>query len=594
MSDFIYSKKPFTPDELTKKIHKIYDEDRPLVYEFHGNWGSLAISQNLYNGFEPYETDEHITIVLGGPLLCFRDNSFLVNDDSKFEAVRSIYNRWQEQQIKWDEDLSGPYSVLIIDKSTYEVHCITDLMSFIPIYYFSSGSNIILSSHVDMLADASNEQANLDIVSQVDFILHGFVTYPYTMFKGIKQISPASIHSLSNHSLTLESEPYWIPKETYEYSNLTQAALDLRTALENYVHSLTKDMTHIAQFISGGEDSRALSALLPENSKRDAFVFLDYMNREGKVAKKAADAYGANFHISTREQKHYLNILPETEKLVGSGSQFHHVHTFGFHKNCKLTEYPAVFGGLFADALLKGSRIKKVKGPRRFPFLPQIKNKKYSNAQSKKNDVFNNEVLAEITARRRTHLDRVKKFRNQSAEEWFELWPSTMNMNIPNLHGNRRLFRTYEPFMAKEVVKISASVPQHWKLNHKLFRITAKPWLSKTKWLLHGEGRLPYFPFYANFFVQFTVWLMREAGKKANIIQGNQGPWGQWNEVMKSDEWKQNVENYADGLISLESALKESNPNYLFEGNKLNKSQKINLMQVLYSNHINGYHRMEK
>src|SRR5699024_12826093 len=82
------------------------------------------------------------------------------------------------------------------------------------------------------------------------------------------------------------------------------------------------------------------------------------MNREGKVAEKAADIHGANFNIFTRSKMHYLEVLPPSTDLVGSGSQYTHAHTFGFHKICGLDRYYAVFGGLFSDALLKGACIK--------------------------------------------------------------------------------------------------------------------------------------------------------------------------------------------------------------------------------------------
>ena len=92
-----------------------------------------------------------------------------------------------------------------------------------------------------------------------------------------------------------------------------------------------------------GEDSRLISALLPKDIQRDAFIFLDGMNREGKIAEKAAVAYGAEFNLATRSKTFYLDILPECTDLVGSGSQYAHVHTYKFHKSCQLDEYPAVF-----------------------------------------------------------------------------------------------------------------------------------------------------------------------------------------------------------------------------------------------------------
>ena len=226
-----------------------------------------------------------------------------------------------------------------------------------------------------------------------------------------------------------------------------------------------------------------------------------------------------------------------------------------FHKSCKLNEYSAVFGGLFSDALLKGARIKKIRGSSRFPFLPDIKNKNYSAGNSIKSNLFSIDVLEELTKRRRDHLNYIKSFRNESADEWFELWPSSMNMNIPNLHANRRLFRSYEPFMANDIVKLSASVPQSWKLNRRLFHKAVKPFLKPTKWLLHGDGWLPYYPWYINSFIQFVFWGGRHVGKRIGLIRGNQGPWGEWSVILNSREWEQYLQEYSKGFEIMTSFL---------------------------------------
>ncbi|MFB9974598.1 hypothetical protein FPQ10_06185 [Allobacillus sp. SKP2-8] len=582
MSDFIYSKIPEDKGSLTKHIQSIYHEDKPRVLEFHGGWGSLAISDNIYNGFQPYESKDHICAVIGGPVLCFQENSFL-QDGPGVLGTKAIYNRWLRGDIQFDEDLSGPFIIIVVNKITSEIIFVTDLMSFIPCYKFEGEDSIILSTHIDILAKVANQRDETDEISVVDFILHGVITYPYTVYKTIKQIQPATVHLLSNHSTNLVSNAYWIPKEKQQFNSIKQASHALRESLQSYVNTVTKGMSTVGQFISAGEDSRTLSALLPKQVNRDAFIFLDYMNREGKLAKKAADAYDANFYVELRNKTHYIDILPFCHDLVGSGSQYHHVHTFGFHRKCKLNEYFAVFGGLLSDALLKGSHIKKVSGYGRFPFLPQLKDFRYTAASPVENNVFTKEALLKLTERRKEHLNYVKSFRNESAEEWFELWPSSMNMNIPNIHGNRRLFKSYEPFTDKNVVKISASVPQSWKLNRRLFHHAAMPLLKPTKWLFHGEGRLPYFPWYINIFVQFIMWSYYQVAKRVGIVKENQGPWGEWNKVIKSSRWKKAIEDYSNGIIIIEKVLKENELKTLLDGTELNQMQKINLMQVMYS-----------
>ncbi|MBU9723088.1 MULTISPECIES: hypothetical protein [Bacillaceae] len=587
MSDFIYSKKPISKGELTKKIEAIYSKEKPQIKEFHGEWGSLAVSQNLYNGFQVLETTEYICTVIGGPILHFQDNIFLTKDDM-CTGTSSILNRWLSGDIRWDEDLSGPFNILIINKVTEEIICVTDLMSFIPVFIYQDDiGNSMLSTHVDALAKTSRQIDRIDIVSQIDFILHGVVTFPYTTYTNLRQLFPASEHKILSKLKNIQSSAYWLPSDNVRYKSINKAAQDLRQGLQNYTEAVVKDMPHIAQFISGGEDSRFLSAILPQDRIRDSFVFLDFMNREGKVAQKAAEAYGANFNIATRSKAHYIEILPKCTELVGSGFQYHHVHTFGFHKSCKLDEYPAVFGGLFSDALLKGARVKKVRGTSRFPFIPQIKKQNYTPDQTLKSNVFKKEVLSEIKIRRQTHLSYVKSLRGESAEEWFELWPSSMNMNIPNLYGNRRLFRSYEPFMSKDVVKVSASVPQSWKLNRRLFHKAAKPMLKPTKWLLHSNGHMPYFPWYVNSFIRFIMWSTQILGKKTGIIKGNQKSWGDWNFVMNSKEWQTAKKNYSKNVTTLETALVDKDVEKLFIDGNLSKSQLKNLMQVLYTLHSN-------
>lgn len=585
MSDFIFSKKTIKSGILTNEIQSIYDtDDIPSVKEYHGKWGSLAVSENIYKGFQSYESDNHICLVIGGPVLTFQDNKFLING-TDLTGTKAIYEKMITNTIKWDKDLSGPFVVFIINKETTEVTCITDLMSFIPVYTFRDFENLLFSSHVDILARITNQQKDIDVVSVVDFILHGVVTYPYTVYSKIKQVAPASMHIIKSNSFDVETQHYWLPLEEDMYNSIKEAAGDLRLGIQKYVDLITVGMSNMAQFISGGEDSRVLSALLPKECKRDAYIFLDELNREGKVAKRAASAYGANFKVSTRSKFHYLDIMPNSVRLIGCGSQYFHAHTFGFHKSCGLSDYPAVFGGLFSDALLKGARIKKIRGSSRFPFIPQIKKRGYSNAKCVQNSFFKPEVLTQITKRRRDHLEYVKTFRRDSAEEWFELWPSSMNLNIPNLYVNRRLFRSYEPFMSNDIVKISALIPQKWKINRRVFHKAAKPLLKPTKWLLHGEGRLPYFPWYINCFVQFFVWSYYQFGIKVGFYKSNEGPWNEWDLVINSPQWDQAKLKYLNGLKVVSSSLQEQDINKLFKGNNLNYVQKINLLQTLYSFH---------
>src|SRR5699024_3351736 len=117
-----------------------------------------------------------------------------------------------------------------------------------------------------------------------------------------------------------------------------------------------------------------LSGLL-QGHQRDGHIFLDSINREGKIAQKVAEIYDVNLKLTTRDSMHYFNILLDCSNLVCSGSHYHNALLYVFHHSCQLNSYTAVFGILLSDALLKVFRIKKIRGSGRYAFQTDVKKK---------------------------------------------------------------------------------------------------------------------------------------------------------------------------------------------------------------------------
>jgi len=443
----------------------------------------------------------------------------------------------------------------------------------------------MLGTHVDALAKAAGQENELDSVSLVDFVLNDVVTYPHTAYTRIFQSHPAATQIFEPAGQGFrKTDPvaYWLPEEVNPYSDINQAASVLRDGLQDYVARVTEGMTTVAQFISGGEDSRTLAGLLPKKLKRDAFIFLDSMNREGLIAKQVAEVYDANFCPEFRKKTHYLDILSEATDLIGSGQQYVHAHSLRFHEKCRLNRYDAVFGGYLSDSLLKAAYTKKVRGHGRFPFLPEIFVSGETRSEPLKNLLCNDDILKQIDCRRKVHLEYIQTFRKTSTHEWFVLWPVTMRVAIPNLYSNRRLFRSYEPIMCKQSVKVSASVPTSWKLNRRLFNKMARPFLRPSRWIFHADGRLPYFPWWVNCPVQFVVWFTRQIRTRTGMIKGNQGPWGDWIWISGCEKWREMVAEYSKGFPKIAKSMKSNDIEKIFESKELNVIQKVNLLQVLY------------
>ena len=581
MSDYIFSSVRQSPGILTESLAEIYTESPPAAQEHHGPWGSLAVTRSHYRGFLPHENERHLMVVIGGPVLYFRDNDFLVSEDSSV-ATEAIFNRWViEGKIRWDEDLSGPFTVLLINKEQATVTVITDLMAFIPVYFCQKNAQLSLGTHVDALAKAAGESGRFDQASLADFVLNNVVTYPYTAYENLRQLPPSS-EVVCTSAAAPKSASYWTPTEENPYASVTEAAQALRSGVSGFVDRVTAKMTKVAQFISAGEDSRCLSGMLPGRLDRDAYVFLDSMNREGLIATQVAEIYGTSFNVGYRRATHYLEILPEASKLVGTGHQYVHAHSLGFDKTYRLADYPAVFGGYFSDSLLKGVLSPKVGGQGRFPFLPEFPLKGESQPAPKVASFVDDTVLREVNRRRLERFKEIKIERPLTAHEWFVLRPATMRVAIPNLYTTRRLFPSYEPFMCKEAVKIGAAVPITWKLNRRLFNRAMKPYLRKSKWLLHADGRLPYFSWLINLPVQFGVWSARVLAKRMGFIKGNQGPWADWFANLKSPEWLAMAEQCQHSVAPVGFLNRELSVQAALTTETLPVVTRVNLMQVAY------------
>lgn len=577
MSDFVFCAETRGAAELSAAFKVISPSAAQGARYFSGEWGALTVGRTPYRGYEPYEDDQYICVVLGGPVLYFRDNSFLSGGQDG-EGTRAILQRWREH-ISWDEDLSGPFVVLIIDKKRHQLMLATDLMLFIPVFVYGWGKEFCLSSHVGMLAAVSGQAHIFDPASLADFVLNGYVTFPFTAYTAIRQAEPASEHHWSRDE-GWKSEPYWQPAEALKFSDIEEAARYLRQGFKSYIERVTSSMDHVAQFISGGEDSRVLSGALPERLQRDAYIFLDGMNREGKIAESIAQAYGADFRPDYRSPTHYLDILPEAAALVGGGFQYRHAHILGFHERHRLYEYPAVFGGYYSDTLLKALCVRLTPLSDRFDFLPQRVLSDEARAQEMSHPLFSAEVMSEVNARSQAHVEWVCKLRSSDRHEWSALWPSTMRPSITNLHFNRRLCASFEPFLCKEAVKICAAVPVEWKLNRRIFLRAFRPFLRKTVLHRHADGRFPYFPWWFNNPIRFTSWLFRAIAWRVTGDTTNQGPWCNWDSLVRSSA-------YTAALADLKNHCQNGDVTQLLRTcldhpDKLTPVQKVNLMQICH------------
>jgi hypothetical protein len=569
MSDFIY----FHKDKkklsiIDKSLKRIYKKDFRGFKEYTAGSKTLVVSINIYNGFQVFENSKHVCAVIGGPVLDFRNNDFITKNSNL--GTQAIYNRWIiDENMKWHEDLDGPFVVILFNKKTGTLKVVSDMLSFIPV--FISDKNCV-STHINLIDSLDN--CSVDEVSLVDFIINDIITFPYTIFKGVRQLSPASIHQFSDSDSNSVTN-YWSPKEnTVDDITLNGLKNRLRLGLKTYVDKIINADPHLAVLISGGEDSRAVLGMISTTYPKDCFIYSQTQNAETNIAKAVTKKHNGFFSRIEIKPDHIKNTFFEKADLVGIGNDCAHAHSYGFHQELNFNKYDAILGGFLADSFLKAMYITKSR-------------EKLSFLNDQISHYFPKSIIDKVLKRNESHKSFLKKLRPKGFEEWYNLFPITMNKHLPNIGGHRRIIRNYEVFTCSEVIKIAAIAPNTIKCNRILFQEAMKPYFKKTKWIVHNSGHLPYFNHKFNYYWKFLYKYKQNLDRALNKIRGttNSGTWFNWKDFLDS---KDGIENQEKQLLNLQKKIPSiiDNINNDIYKNELSNTQRRNILQLAY--HLNS------
>lgn len=558
MLDFLLSTDPSMASLLEAALRSVaIDPDRPSR-SYSGPWGCLAVAGKAYPGFDVVETDRYIIVVLGGPLPRY-DNS-VANGSKPDDGTRWILREWKALgRLRWDEDLVGHFAVLCIDKTRNRVEAVTDIISFVPLYSTSLAGRsevILLGSHVDALALGSNRIYEIDEVSVADFLCYGTVTYPYTLYKHVTQLSPASTHWMSGGQ-SVESTAYWEPSETAPPDQFAECAALLQEVIIANVTRICSGQDHVGLLLSGGEDSRVIATVAASLTRVSGLTLVDSLNREATLASKVASRIGIKWKPIIRGSTHYIDHMDSSILIAESHNRFTHAHVNGFVEH--LPARGRVLGGLAADAFCKGSH---VAGLKPLGFQISVQRKVWQPHRGRAIAQLPAHIVTEMQERRTIRNGILRQYRPESWGEWHSLIPASMNTHMTNVLINRRLFVSYEPFVDGKIVRLSASIPQRWKINRRFFHAATKSLHRQTRSVPHSSGIYPYWGIAANAPLLVRAWFEPRFNSLRTRLgrspRPNQGPWPIWSQVVQSQDFRRT-------LYQRESKVRDLIPARLFE-----------------------------
>lgn len=533
MSDFLFSSRPRPRGELREVLASFLADVSPEIEEEHGPWGSVAVAVCPHDVEPLVRNARGLTVLLGWPVLhrVPEYSAAPVLDPGRREAVHRLL--LERESVAVAGQLDGPFATLTVHEGAGEVVALTDRMGFIPLFFASpvgEGESLVIGSHVDAVAIASGRERDIDLVSAADFAVHSTITYPRTLYHAVSQFPPAAERRWKGNAWAGPERTYWRPLEQPPTRYLGHAARALRAEFRAAVQRGCEGMEHVGLLLSGGEDSRSVLGAIPRSVRVDAFIYGDWENREYRIARQVAEIYGARLHFGQRTPEHYLAYEWVTP-ILGTQHRYTDVHGYGLHRSLGLGDLPIVFGGYLSDSLLKANYAHRPKrrlirqatplpGERRPPVI--------ANAPG-----LREELLREVEVRRDAHRELIRGMRPFSASEWLVLWPFSMRATGSNIHGSRRLFRDYEPYVSNGILEIAAAVPQWWKRERLLFYRAMRPFLAPSWYVPHGRSKYPFFGPIANVPLGLGVkWARRFRDRAAGEGGRVQGPWPELSQLV--------------------------------------------------------------
>ena len=230
--------------------------------------------------------------------------------------TETIIHQYEEDGDACVEKLHGMFAFAIWDKKKQELLLARDRLGIKPLYYASTGSELVFGSEIKSLFASGCVRATFNEEVLPEFLSTRFVSGADTFFHGVRKLLPGHVLTWSAEK-GIRTRRYWqLPAPSSDVSDIPfeAQAKDLRARLEASVESHLMSDVPLGVFLSGGLDSSALAAMM-SRQVRDPIQsfsvgFAEAEANELPYARTVAKAIGATHRDVTVTPSDFFEALP--------------------------------------------------------------------------------------------------------------------------------------------------------------------------------------------------------------------------------------------------------------------------------------------
>ncbi|MCK5384422.1 MAG: asparagine synthase (glutamine-hydrolyzing) [Alphaproteobacteria bacterium] len=291
----------------------------------------LAILDLSDAGHQPMLSDsERYIIIFNGEIYNFLSlkkrlerNGLKFRGTSDTEVLLAAIEEWSLE--KTLHEINGMFAFAVWDRKEQILHLARDRMGKKPIYYGWCGKAFLFASELKAFRAHPSFSPEIDRDALAVYTRHNYVPAPWSIYKGIYKLPPASFLSFPlKTGIETAPQKYWDITQIAENGCRNPIDVSFETALEeldvilsNAVKERMISDVPLGSFLSGGIDSSLISAIMQKHAsnpiKTYCIGFEEAGYNEAKDAKKIAAYLGTDhteLYVTANEARNVIPDLP--------------------------------------------------------------------------------------------------------------------------------------------------------------------------------------------------------------------------------------------------------------------------------------------
>lgn len=241
---------------------------------------------------------------------------------SDTEVLLAAFDRWGiEASIP---RFAGMFAIAVWDRQERALWLVRDRLGEKPLFYGRVGGNWLFGSELKALRAFSGWQASVDITSVAQFLRHGYIQAPASIYEGIRKVRPGTMIRIRAGEEPREVV-YWSAEAAARAglaNPIEGSSEEIATALDGVLRPVVRDEmvadVPLGAFLSGGIDSSLIVALMQAQSSRPVRTFTigfdDPRFNEAGFAKQVAEHLGTDhteLMVRGDDALEFVTRLPE-------------------------------------------------------------------------------------------------------------------------------------------------------------------------------------------------------------------------------------------------------------------------------------------